>query len=86
MEENTRGKLDCQSKAVRNNNFSIRALKNPGMLPQRKLLIWMKKRGIVRTLKNLLQSRPQVVSRTDYQCSSNDILESAQFKNTYPFH
>lgn len=35
------------------------------MVPQRKLLIWMKKRGIVRTVKNSLQGRQQVVSRTE---------------------
>lgn len=34
------------------------------MVPQRKLLIWMKKRGIIRTVKNSLQGR-QVVSRTE---------------------
>lgn len=34
-------------------------------MPQRKLLIWMKKRGIVRTVKNSLQGRRQVVSRTE---------------------
>lgn len=44
--------------------LSCKIIKKPDMVPQRKLLIWMKKRGIIRTVKNSLQGR-QVVSRTE---------------------
>lgn len=45
-------------------NFLLE-LKKPDIVPQGKLLIWMKKRGIVRTVKNALQGRRQVVSRRE---------------------
>lgn len=44
--------------------LSYKIIKKPDVVPQGKWLIWMKKRGIIRTVKNSLQGR-QVVSRTE---------------------
>lgn len=60
------------------------------MVPQRKLLIWMKKRGIVRTVKNSLQGRQQVVSRTEItsvvQMTFEDLHSSVSLIHEYlPF-
>lgn len=56
-------------------------------MPQRKLLIWMKKRGIVRTVKDSLQGRQQVVSRTEItsvvQMTFKDLHSSVSLIHEY---